>query len=87
MKIMRKNGSEIRRLEFSDCFFNENKADVLNKMFNLFTRLESLQLSNAGGDMLDPEDVSKFKPANLPHLKKVVMHESNIGVSFKRCLK
>lgn len=79
--MFRTNGSEMRCLELTDCMFQMKHVNLLNRMFSSFTRLESLQLSNVEIDCYDPKKLSSINPVNLPHLKKLVVYDSNIAVS------
>jgi hypothetical protein len=83
LTIFRTNGSEMRCLELTDCVFDIERVSMLNRMFGSFTRLESLQLSNVEIDCYDLKKLSRVKPVNLPHLKKLVLYDSNIAVSWK----
>lgn len=72
----------MRCLELNGCFFDLKSVDLLNQMFNSFTRLECLQLSSTSIDEMKPKDLKKIKPVNLPHLKKLIMNDSHPAVRF-----
>jgi hypothetical protein len=78
-KVLSKHGVEMRRLELSECYIEDESIDLLKRTFDTFARLESLVLSSVETFTLLPD--SPIQPANLPNLKKVVMNDTDFCVS------
>lgn len=78
-KVLSKHGKEMRRLELSGCFIEEDDFELWTRTFDTFTRLESIVLRDIETSWFSTD--SPIQPANLPHLKKVVMNDSDVFVS------
>lgn len=81
IKVLQSQGSEMRHLEFNDCYFDVNKSNLMTRMFRLFQNLKVLKFHSTENDMFDEKKLKKIKPANLPLLKRVVLVESDFAVS------
>lgn len=82
VKLFRKHGKEVRCLKFNECEFQTSKFKLLTRLFHTMKQLEVLKLNNCDIDYFTPQQLEKLKPANLLHLKKIVLYESDGTVSF-----